>query len=327
MNIRIIKSLLVTITLTAHIITNAEESRMYGSGHLTSTLITCTEQDDMGYIWIGTEYGLNRYDGISFTGYYNNEENPGSLMSNSVRTLFNDNNGRLWIGLLTGMQMYDPQTDSFRTVEFPNISYIPNISHIMQLSSGDIWMIAARLGIYELNTEKMTAHRLNNITNLCRTDHLNHFLEDAHERLWLASENDGIFCFEKGYESFRQYFSDNREEPAIRLALNRTGIVTAAYAGRIWLFDEVNHQFVPLDQPSELFLDVRDMFLRENGEMLVATYNEGIWKVDEENKRIVRESSDPNPVCLMEDREGNLWCGYFHKGVQMSAPPQDRHRL
>lgn len=220
------------------------------------------------------------------------------------------------------MQMYDPQTDSFRTVEFPNISYIPNISHIMQLSSGKIWMIAARLGIYELNTEKMTAHRVNNITNLCKTDHLNHFLEDAHERLWLASENDGIFCFEKGHETFRQYFSDNREEPATRLALNRTGIVTAAYAGRIWLFDEVNHQFVPLDQPSELFLDVRDMFLRENGEMLVATYNEGIWKVDEENKRIVRESSDPNPVCLMEDREGNLWCGYFHKGVQMSAPPK-----
>ena len=274
----------------------------------------------MGYIWVGTEYGLNRYDGISFIGYYNDEESPGSLMSNSIRTLFRDNEGRLWIGLLTGMQMYDPQTDTFRTVEFPNISYIPNISHIIQLSSGKIWMIAARLGIYELNTEKMTAHRLNNITNICKTDHINHFLEDEHERLWLASENDGIFCFDKDHESFRQYFPVSPTEPAIRLALNKTGIVTAAYGGRIWLFDEVNHQFVPLDQPSELFLDVRDMVLRENGEMLVATYNEGIWKVDEENKRIIRESADPNPVCLMEDREGNLWCGYFHKGIQMSAP-------
>jgi len=320
MNIRTLKLMLVTVTLIFHGISHAEDYRRYGSSHLTSTLITCTEQDDMGYIWVGTEYGLNRFDGTNFAVYYNNEQNPTSLLSNSVRTMFCDREGRLWIGLLTGMQMYDPQTDTFRTVEFPNISYIPNISHIIQLSSGKIWMIAARLGIYELNTEKMTAHRLNNITNICKTDHINHFLEDKHERLWLASENDGIFCFDKDHESFRQYFPVSPTEPAIRLALNKTGIVTAAYGGRIWLFDEVNHQFVPLDQPSELFLDVRDMVLRGNGEMLVATYNEGIWKVDEENKRIIRESTDPNPVCLMEDREGNLWCGYFHKGIQMSAP-------
>ncbi len=120
---------------------------MYGPESLTSSLITCTAQDHKGYIWIGTEYGLNKYDGISFTEYYNDELDPGSLMSNSIRTLFCDDEGRLWIGFLTGMQMYDPYTDTFKTVDFPGTSYTPNISHIIQLASGKIWMIAARLGI------------------------------------------------------------------------------------------------------------------------------------------------------------------------------------
>lgn len=326
MKTNFLKLLTITAALTAACISAfAADNRLYGPGQLTSSLITCSVQDSMGYIWIGTEYGLNRFDGISFSSYYNNETDPTSLMSNSVRSLFCDNEGRLWIGLLTGMQLYDPATDSFKNVTFPNISYTPNISHIIQLDSGKIWMIAARLGIYELNPEDMTAYRLNDITRLCGTDHLNHFLEDSHKRLWLASVEDGIFCIERDHESFRQYLSAHKPiESASRFAINRTGIITAAYGGRILMFDEVNDQFIPLGQPSDMYLDVRDMALMENGDLLIASYNEGLWKVDEKNKRIVPVPAASNPVTLMEDREGNLWCGHFHKGVVIAAPPSEK---
>jgi len=301
---------------------HAEDGRMYGPERLTSSLITCIEQDETGYIWIGTEYGLNKYDGISFTEYYNDELDPGSLMSNSIRTLFCDDEGRLWIGFLTGMQMYDPYTDTFKTVDFPGTSYTPNISHIIQLASGKIWMIAARLGIYELDPDRMTAHKVNEITTLCKTDHINHFMQDAHGRLWLASAESGIFCIEKDLKSFSRHFpSETEDRSAARLAVNKNGIVTAAFEGRIWLFDEVQQIFIPLQQSDGTYLDVRDMLLRTNGDLLIAAYNEGILKVDEAEKSLVSVSMFPNPVSLMEDREGNLWCGHFHSGALMIPPP------
>lgn len=315
------KTLISLLILTSSLPLYAEGERSYGPGQLTSSMITCTAQDSMGYIWIGTEHGLNRFDGTYFAVYYNNEQNPTSLMSNSVRSLFCDKEGRLWIGFLTGMQMYDPATDSFRNVDFPNISYIPNISHIMQLESGKIWMIASRLGIYELDPDSMTAHRLNSITNLCGTDHISHFMEDSHGRVWLASAEDGIFCMEKDRKSFLQYLAEWPSGGTLsRVTANRTGIITAAYGGKIWMFEELTKRFVQMEQPENVHLDVRDMILRNNGELLVASYNEGLWKVDERNKRIVMESDAPNLVSLLEDREGNLWCGHFHKGVSMTPP-------
>lgn len=55
-----------------------QTSRFFSSDHLSSTMISsaCITQDSEGYIWIGTEYGLNRYDGYRFTCYLNDTMNP-----------------------------------------------------------------------------------------------------------------------------------------------------------------------------------------------------------------------------------------------------------
>ena len=44
--------------------------RLYGIENLSSSLITSICQDSCGYIWIGTDYGLNRFDGVYFTQYH-----------------------------------------------------------------------------------------------------------------------------------------------------------------------------------------------------------------------------------------------------------------
>lgn len=327
MRLQHIKASFTTILLTVIFQAHAEDGHMFGLERLTSSLITCIEQDETGYIWIGTEYGLNRFDGLTFTYYYNDEIDPDALMSNCVRTMFCDRDGHLWIGLLTGMQMYDSTTDSFRKVDFPNISYTPNISHIIQLASGKIWMIASRLGIFELDTNKMTAHRVNDITNLCGTDHINHFLEDAHGRLWLASEDEGIFCIDKDHKTAKNFTpSGTDDKSASRLAINKNGIITAACGGRLWMFDEVRQSFIPIET-SGADVDVRDMILMKNGDFLIATYNNGVLKTDEENSIILPYTTLSNPVCLMEDNEGNLWSGHYHKGAYMIPPPSDRSGL
>ncbi len=71
-------------------------------------------QDRQGYIWIGTQDGLNRYDGYHITQYKHDPENPNSLSQNSVIALLEDADGYLWVGTWGGgLNRLDPQTGHF----------------------------------------------------------------------------------------------------------------------------------------------------------------------------------------------------------------------
>ena len=73
----------------------AENTLFYDSKQLTCDLITSICQDKDGFIWIGTDYGLNKFNGIQFTHYYNNPKDSTSLSDNSVKALMLDNEGTL----------------------------------------------------------------------------------------------------------------------------------------------------------------------------------------------------------------------------------------
>ena len=81
---------------------------------LSSSLINRIHQDHNGMIWIATEDGLNRYDGVKLTVYRHQPDDEHSLAHNYVRTLFEDNKGNLIIGTYVGLQMYNPATVLFR---------------------------------------------------------------------------------------------------------------------------------------------------------------------------------------------------------------------
>src|SRR5690606_29453334 len=64
---------------------------------LSSSSIEAIVQDKDGFIWFGTEDGLNRYDGYQFRIYKNNYKDPHSLSDNFINDLYVDQQGRLWV--------------------------------------------------------------------------------------------------------------------------------------------------------------------------------------------------------------------------------------
>ena len=114
---------------------------LYNEKDLSSSLTTAMAQDSEGYIWIGTEYGLNRYDGITFKAYHHEEGNEASIKSDIVRSLHSDSEGKLWVGYLNGLQVYNPKTDGFENVSFANIQRPLNISNIHKDCPYDIMRI------------------------------------------------------------------------------------------------------------------------------------------------------------------------------------------
>ena len=80
--------------------------------------VTCIVQDDQGFIWLGTENGLRRFDGYRFREFRNDPHNPDSLSGTYVYALFKDRSGTLWIGSDQFLDRYDPATD--RVTHFPS---------------------------------------------------------------------------------------------------------------------------------------------------------------------------------------------------------------
>jgi len=108
----------------------------------------CIVQDKYGFMWFGTEDGLNRYDGHEFVVYKNNPAEPHSLADSYILSLFEDSQGILWVGTYNGgLNRYDRENDKF-------ISYTHKDSDPHSLSSNHVLCICeGRKGFLWIGTQ------------------------------------------------------------------------------------------------------------------------------------------------------------------------------
>ena len=80
---------------------------------LSQASIHCIYQGSKGFIWIGTESGVNRYDGFNFIVYTPDVRNPKSLSNNWVYSVYEDHLGNLWMGTDDGLNRFDREKETF----------------------------------------------------------------------------------------------------------------------------------------------------------------------------------------------------------------------
>ena len=108
-------------------------------------------QDSYGLLWIGTEYGLNLYDGYSFKVFKNEPGNPESIISNVVRWVVEDAENNLWIGTGEGVSKYIRKEDKFKNYDLYGDYYSTAITYID--SKGRIWAGVETENILKYNKE------------------------------------------------------------------------------------------------------------------------------------------------------------------------------
>ena len=93
---------------------NNRFERISSAQGLSQSTVYSILQDRKGFLWFGTQDGLNRYDGYSFKIFNHQSDNPNSLSHNDIRALFEDQSGNIWIGTLGGgLDRYDPRLEQF----------------------------------------------------------------------------------------------------------------------------------------------------------------------------------------------------------------------
>lgn len=131
-----------------------------GEGLSQSTVFSIA-RDTLGFMWMGTHDGLNRYDGEAFRIYRPRRNDPGSLQSNHIRVVFLDREGQLWIGGNKGVSRYDYTADRFHNYQLPRRSGEWYISSLTQDAAGTIWAASTGGEIFQFEPAGGTFEKLN----------------------------------------------------------------------------------------------------------------------------------------------------------------------
>jgi signal transduction histidine kinase/ligand-binding sensor domain-containing protein/CheY-like chemotaxis protein len=158
--------------------------------YLPSSTVLDVAQDHEGFLWIGTDVGLVRYDGVDFDSFTHDPADPSSLSANHVSTILVDRGGALWVGGNgTGLNRYDPKLGGFRHWrEGPGDNGLPgnDVTAIAQTLDGAVWVALGEDGLARMAVGGRRFERLSATSEDVR-DKVGSLWAGTEGSLWIGS--------------------------------------------------------------------------------------------------------------------------------------------
>ncbi|MBS0420850.1 MAG: diguanylate cyclase [Proteobacteria bacterium] len=280
---------------------------------------TAIVQDNIGFIWLGTQSGLVRWDGYRFRRYAADTRVAGSLPDSFILALHIDVRGRLWVGTSAGgLARYDATKDSFVVVTGPSGTKGTAVLSICDDSKGGLWVGTER-GLDHLDfqhPEQLTAQADGLPDGAAQA-----VLKDREGTLWVGTRH-GLWKRPAGANTFTAWplVQAEESEPAItRLYQDSTGrIWIGTHAHGAYLFEagvthEVRETATPATFQSDSVLAITEATA---GEVWLGTDGDGIVAVDAQSATTRRihhypdtptSLSDDYVYALYRDRSGLVW--------------------
>jgi serine phosphatase RsbU (regulator of sigma subunit)/ligand-binding sensor domain-containing protein len=164
-------------------------------------------QDSYGLLWIGTEYGLNLYDGYGFKIFKNEPGNPESINSNVIWWIVEDEEKNLWISTGEGVSKYIRAENKFKNYDFYGDYFSSIAIHIDQ--KGNLWATVETQNILRYNKpddtwEEQKFVLVDSSKSYNSPAHVTRILEDTNGKLWLASIKYGLMWYDENEKIFKQ---------------------------------------------------------------------------------------------------------------------------
>ena len=303
------------------------KGKLFSSDRLSSSLITCLCQDRYGYIWIGTEYGLNKFDGYRFTSYLHQQKDTTSLLDNEISSFCVDKNGSLWIGCSKGLVKYDYHKDCFSRMHFPD-GIKPRVNSMAVCKNGDLYIGTAGYGLFKLSygndaieEEKTKDHRIHD-------DFFSRIYVDSYGNLWRSSHLNTFTCFtiNEGRIISSRDFVSPCGPPVSFLPYNKNTLLVVCMHGLL-KYDYVKRQISNSDiNTSKLEggnVTIRKAIIDHAGNIYIGTQGLGLLMVPRGQKEMRTADSgngtfdvaSANVNSLIDDKDNNLWLGCYKKGL------------
>jgi PAS domain S-box-containing protein len=296
---------------------------------LSQTRVSQIVQDNQGFMWFGTQNGLNRYDGYKFKVFKHDPEDPDSLSGVYIYSLFKDRSGTIWVGTDQLLDRFDPLTEKFRHYRFDAQDWkglATTVNHISQDSSGMLWLSTGK-GLFRLDPATgRTAHfrhDANDPSSLEDND-IKSTGEDRAGTFWVATSHS-LDEFDRNTGKVRKQIPLGDSGMGAWFHEDRFGVFWLIYGtdGLVATVDRKAGKLIPysfnLKSQAGISKTPTYALLEDSeGTMWFGTGGAGLLKFDREHRRFVSYNKHPGDTdsladtrvtTLFEDREGNIWVG------------------
>ena len=315
---------------------------------LSQSVVNVILQDRTGFLWIGTQDGLNRFDGYGFKIYKPDTSNPNSLSDLWITALTEDKYGNLWVGTrLGGLNRYDPRTGKFtrfmhRETDLESISN----NQVLALLADEtgIW-VGTELGLdfLDYETEKFTHYRESSATpNSLSSNWISALAFDPSGNLWIGTKDAGLNFYDKTKETFKTF--KHNEAEATSISNNRILSILVDKQDRLWVgtahglnYSETSGQnflkfiYDPNDTNSISDNIIYTIHQDHSNGIWIGTKN-GLNRYDEQQAKFIRHQhqylisnslTSNNILSIFEDDNNILWVGTNGGGLNKYNRQQD----
>lgn len=331
---------------------NIEFSSLNNRDGLSNSQVNAILKDKTGYVWFGTQSGLNRFDGFRMKTFLYSATNQTSLANNYVDELQEDNEGKIWVHTSVGYCVYDPTTEQFDRkpevwLKTINVEGVPQ--RLLVDSQKNMWIQVWGKGLYYYNVKNETTYLFKYVKKPksgCLMDRDISSLKDVDGKL-LVTYGDGTLCLLDGDKQsalwYNTFLKDHRlcgdngaysfvennhtfwvsttTEAYVFNSLNRQWLSTRSYLAQRGILVPVNDRIV-----------IRDLQVNANGALWVATDHHVLFYIDFKTKAChqyvhsnVRGSIVDNSLQKVYiDNFGAVWVGSYKNGVAYYSPSSSK---
>ncbi len=311
---------------------------------LSQSNVLCILQDSRGFMWFGTEDGLNKYDGYNFTTYKNDPQKNNSISGNYINDIVEDNNGDLWITAADGgLNKYDRQKNQF--IHFKHDFKDPHsisddfVSCLLKDSKGNIWVgTATGVNVFDKkNNHFIKYSKTKNDSGSISDNAATTMYQDRQHNIWIGT-NAGLNLFNAEKNSF-VHFRHNDNDPE-SLSSNTVTSIFEDSKHRLWIGTKGGGLNL-LDRQTGKF----HVFKKSNTKA-PGICDDVIFSVNEDNEGMIWVASENNGISIFnpatatfinckytdlsntdlssnsinkiyKDRKGNMWIGTYNAGLNL----------
>ncbi len=295
---------------------------------LPQNTVQSIEKDEFGFMWIGTDNGLCRYDGYSFEYYYS-DGGDSALWDNRILSLESDNDHSIWVTSQKGVQVLDLFTGRFKVIEDDKILRILKLDVIETLkTSNSIWIVTKTNGIFQLKEEGNNLLEVGHYWNNDTLPNPNCIYQSTSNKVCLGTEL-GLYIFNESSSSFES-MDYNRPEisnTSIQSILDDERYLYLGTENGLYLIDKGSLNFIPfyadvsnvnsLNHPN-----VTALIKVNANELHIGTLG-GICRLYIDEQKIERVSLIDNTIesqvefvsSIYADEQGNVWVGAEKVGL------------
>ncbi|MEM1217659.1 MAG: two-component regulator propeller domain-containing protein [Bacteroidota bacterium] len=304
---------------------------------LSQNTVTSIAQDEQGFLWVGTRYGLNKYDGNSYQHFFHDSKDSNSLTVNTIEKLISGKNGILWIGTENGglNKMHIP-SGKITSFTIDNSTIKSNYIRTFYLDEQGLLYIAGDntgLDIFDTKTETFLRAEQHPLIKSMEGEDISAIHGNTTGVFVIGTIQRGVFY----YNAITNRLDHHPEVAAQVNAVADAGISDFVIGTNQGIYlGEVIQNSLTIRKPNYPTINqsvILSLETEGDGTIWVGTENDGLGKIDPDRKlqtysaNVDQDGINGNSIwSIFQDHSGRIWMGYYLKGISKIDALEEKFR-